>query len=407
MGLRLCTGAFRTSPIESIYIDSNELPLDLRREELGLRYMTRIKSSPNHPSFKMLKECNSEKFGLRSSKPFQIRLLEDLEDNTIQTQRIHQVDYPAVPPWLLPEVCICPKSASRSNLSNEEIRTHFLNHNSEHVNSEKFYTDGSKSKEGVGCAVVHNDTSYVAKLPNSASVFSAELSAIVQALELVHQSKKRKFVIYSDSWSALESLRTFISFHPLIQKAQEWLFHISCRKKSVCFCWVPAHVGIHGNERADKEAKVACTSSDYEIKKVPHYDMRRPIKSYILQKWQKRWSSPLLGNNKKYKEIRNSIECWSSSFNPNRKIEIVLTRLRIGHTRLTHQFILEGGDPPVCDNCATTLSVKHILVGCPMFSRQRLKYNLDGKTINEILGDEADVDALVCFLQEIAIFNEI
>ena len=40
MGLRICSGAFRTSPIESIYVDTNELPLDLRREELGLRYMT-------------------------------------------------------------------------------------------------------------------------------------------------------------------------------------------------------------------------------------------------------------------------------------------------------------------------------------------------------------------------------
>ena len=31
MGLRICSGAFRTSPVESIYIDTNELPLDLRR----------------------------------------------------------------------------------------------------------------------------------------------------------------------------------------------------------------------------------------------------------------------------------------------------------------------------------------------------------------------------------------
>ena len=407
MGLRLCTGAFRTSPIESIYIDSNELPLDLRREELGLRYLMRIKSSPKHPSFKILGECNSQKFGVRSSKPFQIRMLEDLEDNTIQTQNIQSVDYPVVPPWLIPEVCICAKNTSRSGLSNEEVRTQFLDHSSEHVSHEKIYTDGSKSKEGVGCAVVHNDTSYVAKLPNSASVFSAELTAIVQALELVNQSKKRNFVIYSDSWSAIESLRKFNSFHPLIQKAQEWLFRISCRKKSVCFCWVPAHVGIHGNETADKEAKTACTLSNYQIKKVPHSDMRRPIKSYILQKWQERWSSPLLTNNKKYKEIRKTIETWHSAFNSSRKTEIVLTRLRIGHTRLTHQFILEGGDPPVCDDCAITLSVKHILVECPKFSCQRQKYNFDGRSICQILGDEADVEALISFLREILIFNEI
>ena len=61
----------------------------------------------------------------------------------------------------------------------------------------------------------------------------------------------------------------------------------------------------------------------------------------------------------------------------------------------------------MCDDCAITLSVKHILVECPKFSRQRRKYNFDGRSICQILGDEADVEALVNFLREIMIFNEI
>ena len=39
MGLRLCSGAFQTSPIESKYVDTEHMPLDLRKEELGLRYL--------------------------------------------------------------------------------------------------------------------------------------------------------------------------------------------------------------------------------------------------------------------------------------------------------------------------------------------------------------------------------
>ena len=38
MGLRICTGSAKTSLAESLYVDCHELPLDLRREELGLRY---------------------------------------------------------------------------------------------------------------------------------------------------------------------------------------------------------------------------------------------------------------------------------------------------------------------------------------------------------------------------------
>ena len=223
----------------------------------------------------------------------------------------------------------------------------------------------------------------------------------------MYHSERSRFVIYSDSKSVLESLRKYNAFHPLIQKAQEWLFRISCRLKSVCFCWVPAHVGIRGNELADKEAKVASAGNYISIKKIPHCDMKRPIKCYILKKWQERWSSPLLENNKKYKEIRSSIVDWPSSYSTNRRTEIILSRLRIGHTRMTHQFILESGDPPVCNQCNEALTVKHLLLRCSKYYQQRLKYDLNGKTIVDILSDEADVEALIGFLRETLLFNEI
>ena len=37
-GLRLCLGAFKSSPIESLYVEANEPPFELRREELTMRY---------------------------------------------------------------------------------------------------------------------------------------------------------------------------------------------------------------------------------------------------------------------------------------------------------------------------------------------------------------------------------
>ena len=49
-GLRLCLGAFRTSPVESLYVDAHEPSLGARRAKLYLQYATRIKSLPNHPA---------------------------------------------------------------------------------------------------------------------------------------------------------------------------------------------------------------------------------------------------------------------------------------------------------------------------------------------------------------------
>ena len=96
----------------------------------------------------------------------------------------------------------------------------------------------SKSEDGLGYSVVLENEIYESKLPDSASIYTAEMTAIVQALEILHKPKE-KFFIYSDSKSIIDSLEKFNTMHPLFRKAQVWLFWIAIRKKVVCFDWVP------------------------------------------------------------------------------------------------------------------------------------------------------------------------
>ena len=49
-GLRLCLGAFRTSPVDSLYVDAHEPCLGARRARLSLQYASKIKSLPKHPA---------------------------------------------------------------------------------------------------------------------------------------------------------------------------------------------------------------------------------------------------------------------------------------------------------------------------------------------------------------------
>ena len=49
-GLRLCLGAFRTSPVESLYVDAHEPCLGATRAKLSLQYASKIKSLPKHPA---------------------------------------------------------------------------------------------------------------------------------------------------------------------------------------------------------------------------------------------------------------------------------------------------------------------------------------------------------------------
>ena len=50
-GLRRCLGAFRTIPVESVYVDAHEPCLGARRAKLSLQYASKIKSLPKHPAY--------------------------------------------------------------------------------------------------------------------------------------------------------------------------------------------------------------------------------------------------------------------------------------------------------------------------------------------------------------------
>jgi len=48
----------------------------------------------------------------------------------------------------------------------------------------------------------------------------------------------------------------------------------------------------------------------------------------------------------------------------SRRDAVVINRLRIGHTRLTHLHLLTGEDQPTCQFCRLPLTVNHILLEC-------------------------------------------
>ena len=98
----------------------------------------------------------------------------------------------------------------------------FLEHYSTHSDSTPVFTDGSKSDAGVGYGVIFPSFSRGGSLPSVASVFTAELSAIVLALQIIFTLPVSSFTIFSDSRSALSALDSFnTSFHPLVLSALE------------------------------------------------------------------------------------------------------------------------------------------------------------------------------------------
>src|SRR5215469_18005137 len=68
------------------------------------------------------------------------------------------------------------------------------------------YTDGSKDSNGTASAAIMGANQLVARLPNCASIFTAEIHAILLAFRLIEKSSNTKFMIFSDSLSSLQAI---------------------------------------------------------------------------------------------------------------------------------------------------------------------------------------------------------
>ena len=88
-----------------------------------------------------------------------------------------------------------------------------------------------------------------------------------------------------------------------------------------------------------------------------------------------------------------------------RKNESLLTRLRIGHTPLSHMHLLKGEPPPLCEKCEDSLTVEHILLDCIAYSGVRKKYfRVD--TLEKLFGVIEEYK-IVLFLRNIGLYDQL
>ena len=85
-------------------------------------------------------------------------------------------------------------------------------------------------------------------------------------MEWIEGNNYKNTVTASDSWAALTSIKTMKSCRQdLIIVIHNTLYRIHKRGLTVCFIWVPAHVGIEGNEGVDIVAKQSLKSNTVDI----------------------------------------------------------------------------------------------------------------------------------------------
>jgi ribonuclease HI len=409
--LRLCTGAFRTSPIESMYVEAEEPSLKDRRSMLLLQYYTRAQKLPNS----MVKKCldnrhldNRYKKSRRKPKSVSYMIRQLIKDLNIEMPNITPLYKHKLIPWQVPRISCCMELAKfpKETTNPELYRNYFHSHR--HQSDIELYTDGSKGEFGVGAGAVSIENGekieHMRKLHDYSSVFSAELLAIQIGLESIKKYRNKTCTVYSDSLSSLQALQSMKLSTKGIGNVYEIIQILRKQKVEVNFCWIPGHSGIIGNETADKIAKTATKGDIPERVEVSSTDFKALIKQKMKEVWENRWIN--ITNNKKLREVQPTIRKkirWLS-----RMDSIKLTRLRIGHTRLTHSFYLTGEDMPECMECQVPFTVKHILMECENLELDRMRfYDHTDITISALLSSNEDIPGTLAFLKHVDLYKEI
>lgn len=261
-------------------------------------------------------------------------------------------------------------------------------------NGIRVYSDGSDYKGGVGSAAVLYRTRRAGHKPlqmslGSASchtVYEAELVGAILALELIsRENNVRVSSIGLDNQAALRALRQRTS------KPGHYLLDIFHARLNVCLHkhplmtltmrWVPGHIGIAGNERANGNAKSAAEGNSstglpravrvlqQSVSKLKQLHAEK-LKRQAKEQWK------LSKRHSKMSRIDGSLPSrkFLQLIGPlPRRHATLLFQLRTGHAPLqAHLHRIKKVQSPSCPACfQAPETVHHFLFTCTVFRMQR------------------------------------
>ena len=259
---------------------------------------------------------------------------------------------------------------------------HLASNYSNHI---KVYTDGSKipgqiSNEKVGIGIYSSEDqlniNLSLRISDNTAIATAELKAIHVALQKVKRLTEKGYCPYSanvvictDSLSAaeaLESNKNNASRPDIVQS-----IHMLCQELKSTFnstvdvLWIPSHVGILGNDKADTLAKQALNHQNIDLviglgktELGSLFEKRKKIKA------NRQWQAS------SFDSIQHTRKMIPSILNVNiplgKKYE-KRNRLLVNAPRFLSKGVV------ICECCEKNKTVSHVLLECDRFIGLRAK----------------------------------
>jgi ribonuclease HI len=379
----LIVGGLRTSPTDSLDVHANLLPFHLLVDKVRFQAALRLATLPvSHPLHKPVIQA-AQRFVKRHHSP----LHELMYRFKLKPKSMEKIEAVRQEPKWEPDVAL-RIAGSKEMAKGEDLAD---------MSSIKVYTDGSGIEGHIGAAAVLYRDGVLKRrrrmqlgTTKHHTVFEGEGIGMILGLELIREERQVEGMVSMgiDNTAAISATHAikpgpshyiWDMFHKRLKMVRN-----KHKNMDLLMKWVPGHMDIAGNVRADVEAKKAATDGSSPIRKLPA-PLRKVLprsKSAVRQEHQRKiklaavrvWTnSPRFDRMALIDPDLSYVKFAKLTRGISRNQASILFQLRSGHVPL-NQYLhrIKKADSPICSSCngyrETTM---HYIMRCETHAEAR------------------------------------